>query len=468
MANNIKKLSYNGIYYGTQDFHKVPLKNARMENATSDPYPAAADNAGMFYWNTASGIMYYSTGTVWRTIPNIALSNVTPQAVVNSTGSAGVSSNVSRDDHVHPLGVHAHTNSTNGGQLSHADLTSLTTGDPHTQYLLKAGGTLTGVVYGVASTDPNALVIYSQLELLATGIKGKTSVRVATTANITLSGIQTIEGVALNVDDRVLVKNQSTQSQNGIYLVKAGAWVRTTDADTWSELVSAFVFVEEGSTLGDTGWLCTVNSGGTLGSTAVTWVQFSSAGVITAANVNTAGIGVYKQKVGNELQFKGVKAGSTKVTVQDSTGDNTISVDVAENQMNIANMTGTLPISRGGTGQTTRGTALMALLGGSPAASLYIKVDAAGNVTYLTAAEVRVDLGIGLSKYAGDLGAITAGNYTTVTHNLNTRDVTVQIIAKVSPYDIVDFDIEAYDANTLRVYSPVAVSSAFYRVIVVG
>lgn len=116
------------------------------------------------------------------------------------------------------------------------------------------------------------------------GIKGKASVKCATTANITLSGTQTIDGVSVVVGDRVLVKDQSTQSGNGIYLVASGAWTRANDSDTWSELASAFVFVEQGTTNADTGWLSTTDQGGTLGTTSIAFTQFSSAGQITIAS----------------------------------------------------------------------------------------------------------------------------------------------------------------------------------------
>ena len=104
---------------------------------------------------------------------------------------------------------------------------------------------------------------------------------VATTANITLVGEQTIDGITTSAS-RVLVKNQTVSSQNGIYVSSATAWARATDADTWNELISAYVFVEEGTTQADTGWVCTVDPGGTLGVTAVTWAQFSGAGSYTA------------------------------------------------------------------------------------------------------------------------------------------------------------------------------------------
>jgi hypothetical protein len=132
------------------------------------------------------------------------------------------------------------------------------------------------------------------VDSIAQGLDPKQSVRAASTANIaSLSGTTTIDGVALSVGDRVLVKDQTTASQNGIYVVAASAWSRSEDANVWDELVSAYVFVESGTTNADNGYLCTVDPGGTLGTTAVTWVQFSGAGQIIAG----AGL----TKTGNQI-----------------------------------------------------------------------------------------------------------------------------------------------------------------------
>ena len=141
------------------------------------------------------------------------------------------------------------------------------------------GQKITNVAEPTLSTDA---ATKNYVDSVAQGLDVKSSVLVATTANITLSGTQTIDGVAVAAGDRVLVKNQSTASGNGIYVVAAGAWTRATDADTWAKLVSAFVFVEKGTVGADTGWVSTIDSGGTLGSTAVTFSQFSGAGTYTA------------------------------------------------------------------------------------------------------------------------------------------------------------------------------------------
>lgn len=115
------------------------------------------------------------------------------------------------------------------------------------------------------------------------GLDFKESVRVATTANITLSGAQTIDGISLVAGDRVLVKNQTTGSQNGIYNVAAAAWTRSTDANANSEVTPGmFVFVEQGTTNADSGWVLSTDGAITLDTTALSFTQFSGAGQITA------------------------------------------------------------------------------------------------------------------------------------------------------------------------------------------
>jgi len=127
-------------------------------------------------------------------------------------------------------------------------------------------------------SSPSELVTKLYVDNLAAGLKWKPAALVATTANITLSGTQTIDGVGVVADDRVLVKDQTLPEENGIYVVAAGAWTRATDADTWDELVSAAIFVSEGTTQQDTGWTCTSDAGGTLGTSAVDWSQFTGGG----------------------------------------------------------------------------------------------------------------------------------------------------------------------------------------------
>ena len=115
-------------------------------------------------------------------------------------------------------------------------------------------------------------------ESITDGISGEPFSRkercvAATTANITLSAPQTIDGLAVIAGDRVLVKNQTVTSENGIYQVNAGAWTRTTDADVRDELVSAFVFIPHGSTQNrNTAWVCTIEAG-TIDTATMVWNQ---------------------------------------------------------------------------------------------------------------------------------------------------------------------------------------------------
>jgi hypothetical protein len=140
----------------------------------------------------------------------------------------------------------------------------------------------TTATVSTAPVSGNDVVNKTYLDFYAAGISWKQPVRCGTTANITLSGLQTIDGVTVVADNRVLVKNQTTTSQNGIYLASATAWSRAPDADTWNELISALVFVESGSTLAGSAWYCTIQPGGTIGTTAIVWSNFSVAATYTA------------------------------------------------------------------------------------------------------------------------------------------------------------------------------------------
>jgi len=125
------------------------------------------------------------------------------------------------------------------------------------------------------------------VDSVSQGLDPKNSVHVATTTNLNLSSPGgTIDGVTMVSGDRVLVKDQSTASQNGIYVWNgaASAMTRATDADSVTKLNGgAFVFVEEGNTYATTGWVLQQPAGTyVLGTTALTWSQFSGAGQITA------------------------------------------------------------------------------------------------------------------------------------------------------------------------------------------
>ena len=181
------------------------------------------------------------------------------------------------------------------------------------------------------------------VDSVAQGLDIKDSVKVATTANITLSGTQTIDGVAVSADERVLVKDQSTASQNGLYLCKASTWVRTDDLAAGSDAAGAFAFVEQGTVNGDNAFVCSSDKGSAVtGTNNLTFVQFSGAGQVIA------GDGL--DKSGNTLSVD-LKANGGLVI--ESTE---IAVDLAA-----SSITGTLAIGDGGTGATSASAARTAL-----------------------------------------------------------------------------------------------------------
>ena len=199
---------------------------------------------------------------------------------------------------------------------------------------------ITALATPTATTDA---ATKGYVDSVSQGLDVKDSVKVATTANITLSGTQTIDGVAVSADERVLVKNQSTASQNGLYLCKASAWARTSDLAAGSDAAGMFTFVEQGSVNGDIGFVCTSNKGSAVvGTNNLAYSTFSSSGNVTA------GDGL--DKAGNELSVD-LKANGGLVI--ESTE---MAVDLAA-----SSITGTLAIGDGGTGATSASAARTAL-----------------------------------------------------------------------------------------------------------
>ena len=139
-----------------------------------------------------------------------------------------------------------------------------------------------------AAANPSAdnqLARKAYVDSVAQGLDVKDSVKAATTANITLSGTQTIDGISMLADDRILVKDQSSGAENGIYVVAGGAWSRSTDFAAGDDEAGAFCFVEQGTVNADSGWVCTNNKGSaTVGTHALTFSQFSGVGQITAGD----------------------------------------------------------------------------------------------------------------------------------------------------------------------------------------
>jgi hypothetical protein len=215
--------------------------------------------------------------------------------------------------------------------------------------LATAGGTMSGAIAmgtnkitGLGTpTDAADAATKAYVDSAAQGIDWKASVRAATTINVTLASDlengDTLDGVTLATGDRVLVKNQSTGSENGIYVVKvSGAPDRSTDADTGAELTSNFaVFVEEGTANADQGYVLTNDGAITVGTTALTFTQFTGLGQVVAGD----GLA----KTGNTLN---VTAGTgISITGDAVTNDGVLSITGTANQITASASTGAITLS---------------------------------------------------------------------------------------------------------------------------
>lgn len=427
----------------------------------------AAGTAGRLFYATDQQILYFDDGAAWSQVSNFG--SVTAQTSYGASSGSGSSNNYARADHTHgtpPLTNNAASNLSIGGTASVGTGTAPAR-DDHSHGMpsfgnvsaqtsfgsASANGTSTSVAradheHGTPTHDnaahsainlsalavPLADISFNNFKItnlatptastdaatkgyvdgVAEGLHIHASVVAATTANLTAtydngtsgvgatltnSGTQAalvLDGVTLSVSDRVLVKNQSTAAQNGIYTVTdtgSGStnWVltRATDFNTSGEIQGGdFVFVTGGTLYDNTGWVQTSTSV-TVGSTAIVWQQFSGAGTYTASN------GV--QLVGSD--FSGVVVSSGGLTVG--------------------------------------------------------------------ASGFALDTAIAVRKFAADVGDGTATSYT-VSHSLNTRDVTVAVYDNSSPYAEVVCDVQHTSTSAITVLFSVAPTSNQYRVVVHG
>jgi hypothetical protein len=221
------------------------------------------------------------------------------------------------------------------------------------------GSTLSQIRVATTPSNANDASSKSYVDATANGLDVKTSVRAATTAAGTLASSfengDTLDGVTLATGDRILIKDQASGSENGIYTVNAsGAPTRATDFDGNSEVTAgAFSFVEEGTLNGDTGWVLSTNGAITVDTTSIAFTQFSGAGLITAGSGMT--------KTGNSLDViggNGITANANDIAI-DIAGSSALNFDGAALDVTIDlsdstnDVTGTLAIASGGTGQTS-------------------------------------------------------------------------------------------------------------------
>ena len=260
--------------------------NVQAWDADLDALAALAATAGML---SRTGAGAFAVRTITGTTDQIAVAdgtgasaNPTISLATFANGSGGSFLKFTRDTY----GRISATTAVVAG-----DITALVNGT----YAPIASPTFTGTVTLPTSTPSAALEAASKgyVDAMVAGQRVKDSVRVATTANGTLASAfasgQTVDGITLATNDRILIKNQSTGAENGVYIVQAsGAPVRATDFDgnsSTGEVVGGATFwVNEGSTQADTAWTLTNDGAITVGSTALTFTQSSGLGQVTAGN----------------------------------------------------------------------------------------------------------------------------------------------------------------------------------------
>ena len=284
---------------------------------------------------------------------------------------------------------------------------------------------MTGALILVTNTPGTALEAASKgyVDSVAQGFDFKDACRAVSTTNITLSAAQTVDGVALVAGDRCLVTAQSTAAQNGIYLVAAGAWTRTADADASGEIVDGtLVPIAEGTANADSLYICT--SVGTApwvpGTNTSSWTKFLSVADLQAG----AGL---------------TKSGSTINVVGDA------NLNVA------ADLVSVLSAPKWTTARSL--TLTGDVTGTTPS------VDGSGNISIATTV---VSAG---KRYVADVGA---GTSVVVSHNLNSRDIGVTVYRNSSPWDTIQCGVERTDANTVTLKFANSVTASAYRVAILG
>lgn len=236
------------------DLAQNELQNARVQNLASAP---GTPVIGQIYYNTTTGRFEFRGAAAW----------IDPTARANHSGSQ-LASTVSdfdtqvRTSRLDQIAVPLAAVSINGQKITNL-------GAP------------------TVATDAATM---GYVDSVVNGTDWKQSVRVASTADVAaISGLLTLDGITVVAGERVLLKNQTTASANGVYVAASGAWTRSTDADVNAEVTAGLsVMVTEGTTQADTQWRLTTNDSIVLGTTALVFAQIG-AGTAYAAG---SGIGI--------------------------------------------------------------------------------------------------------------------------------------------------------------------------------
>lgn len=445
---------YSGqIYYNTGDNQLYIYNGTRWEvagNAVQSGLlaarPAAATvDAGTIYYATDTYLFYYSNGSAWaqtnqfgtvtaqtsygassgngsstdyaradHTHGTPALGTSTPNAITGAAGSAGSATVPSKEDHVHAFAPTTDLNM-GGYKLAALGTPTVSTDAANKQYVDDVAQGLNIHAASYAATTANLNATYSN---------GSSGVG-ATLTNAGTQAAFTTDGTTPSVNDRILVRLQTNQAQNGIYtLTTVGSgstnWVltRATDFDTSTEIAGGdFTFVDNGTTLANTGWV-NVDEVTTVGTDPIVFQQFSGAGTYTASNgvVLNGTVFSFDPRTGYGLQ---TGASGAEIKLATTSGLN-LSSDLA--------------------------------------------VGAGNGISVLTNT-VAIDSTVVVSKYAANVGDGSATSYT-ITHNLGTRDVIVSVYEGSGSYAEVICDVNHATTNTITLLFSVAPTLNQYRVVV--
>lgn len=259
-------------YLANLDLNKNELQNARIQNLASAP---GSPVIGQVYYDTTDVTAKVWNGTAWIAIDASKVANsyiplaklaTDPLARANHTGTQTAST-------ISDFNTAVRTNR----------LDQMAT---PTAAVAMGSQQITGLAAPTNGTDA---ANKNYVDDAVAGISWKNEVRVATTAAGTLATSfangQTVDGTALVTGDRILIKDQATQTENGIYIVaSSGAPTRATDADSAAELYGAAVFVTNGTANGGKRFVSSTQAPITIGATNITFAQFDAGAVYTAGN----------------------------------------------------------------------------------------------------------------------------------------------------------------------------------------
>lgn len=395
--------------YGSAiDTSRIPVKGLVPESAGTAP---SSPVAGMLWVDTSTSppAVKYWDGSTWVRANGADLPDGTVTNAKVAAGAAIALSKLATD----PLARANHTGTQLASTISNFDTQVRTSRLDQlaapTSAVAMGGQRVTNVAAPAASTDAVTRQYVDDARAGITGVKDP--VRVALTSNVNLSSPgATLDGISMSSGDRFLAAGQSTGSQNGLYTWQgaASAAVRAGDADATGDVLDGtLVAVAEGTYAGGQ-FIQTGTPSGAPGAWAQTWTQYTTSGTTYLAG---AGLTL---------------SGSTfDVAAADG------SITVAADSITV----GLVPVSKGGTNATT-------------------------------AAGARASLGA-VGKYAADLGALTAGAWSNVTHSLGSTDVAVTV-KDTSTGEHILLDTKVVDANTVAVRADVAFSAAALRIVVTG